>query len=322
MTAKIRVAIAGASGVTGSSITNALLEDSDKFEVTALARPSSVNKPEYTKHAKRGAIITPVELKASSDLLVQAVVGMDVVISCMTLQQLDQEMALIEAVHTAGVGRYVPSWFGPCCPPRGVMLLRDMKEDILDHIKRLYLPYTAIDVGWWYQLSLPPLPSGKLDIKVEYSTTKIIGDGNTPWAVTDNRDIGKYVARIIADPRTLNKTVFLHGEVHTQNELWEILEKTSGESIPREYVSKEDLLKIITEAQAEISKGDMGRPAMASLGMAQYKYMLGIRGDNTLKHARYLGYLNAKELYPDVIVTPFQKYVEDVFHGRVKAAYS
>ncbi|RSL83123.1 hypothetical protein CEP52_016791 [Fusarium oligoseptatum] len=322
MTAKIRVAIAGASGVTGSSITNALLEDSDKFEVTALARPSSVNKPEYTKHAKRGAIITPVELKASSDLLVQAVVGMDVVISCMTLQQLDQEMALIEAVHTAGVGRYVPSWFGPCCPPRGVMLLRDMKEDLLDHIKRLYLPYTAIDVGWWYQLSLPPLPSGKLDIKAEYSTTKIIGDGNTPWAVTDNRDIGKYVSRIIADPRTLNKTVFLHSEVHTQNELWEILEKTSGESIPREYVSKEDLLKIITEAQAEVSKGDMGRPAMASLGMAQYKYMLGIRADNTLERARYLGYLDAKDLYPDVIVTPFQKYVEDVFHGRVKAAYS
>ncbi|RSL68095.1 hypothetical protein CEP53_002714 [Fusarium sp. AF-6] len=120
-----------------------------RYEVTALARPESIDKPEYIKYAENGVIITPVELK-SSDLLVQALVGMDVVISCMSLQQLDQEMALIEAAHAAGVGRYVPSWFGPCCPPRGVMLLRDTKEDILDYIKRLYLLYTAIDVGWWY----------------------------------------------------------------------------------------------------------------------------------------------------------------------------
>ncbi|KAI8649779.1 NmrA domain-containing protein [Fusarium keratoplasticum] len=322
MAAKIRVAIAGASGVTGSSLVNGLLEVPGKFELTALARPASAGKPEYTKYAERGVIIKPVELKASSDPLVQALVGMDVVISCMTLLQLEEEMALIAAAYAAGVGRYVPSWFGPCCPPRGVMMAREMKEDILDHIKRLYLPYTAIDAGWWYQLSLPALPSGKFAIKAEYSTTKIIGDGNTPWAFTDNRDIGKYVARIIADPRTLNKTVFLHSEVHTQNEVWETLERVSGESVPREYVSKEDLLKTIMEGQAEVAKGNMDGTVMLSLGMSQYKYLLGIRGDNTPEHAKYLGYIDAKELYPDVIASPFQKHVEDVFYGRVKAVYS
>ncbi|KAF5005215.1 hypothetical protein FDECE_8336 [Fusarium decemcellulare] len=322
MPGKIRVAIAGASGVTGSSIANALLDDAGKFEVTALARPASTEKREYVELANRGAIIKPVELKMPSDALVQALAGMDVVISTMTLLQLQEEMALIAAAHEAKVGRYVPSFFGPCCPPRGVMLLREKKEDILDHIKRLYLPYTAIDIGWWYQLALPALPSGKFGIKAEYSTTKIIGDGNTPWAYTDNRDIGKYVARIIDDPRTLNRMVFGYSQVHTQNEAWEILERVSGESVPREYVTKEELLETIAEGQAAISKNNLGSTVMLSLGMAQYKYLLGIRGDDTPEHAKYLGYLDVKELYPDVVATPFEKYVEDSVYGRIKTVYS
>ncbi|KAI1131415.1 NAD(P)-binding protein [Nemania abortiva] len=322
MSAKIRVAIAGASGVTGSSIVNALLASPEKFEVTALARPASVGKHEYVEFAKRGVIIKPVELVQPSDVLTQALAGMDVVISCMTLNQLKEEMALIAAASEAGVGRYVPSWFGPCCPPRGVMLAREMKEDILDYIKRLYLPYTAIDVGWWYQLSLPPLPSGRIRPKMEYSTTKIIGDGNAPWAFTDNRDIGKYVARIIADPRTLNKMVFCYSQVLTQNGVFGLVERITGEPVPREYLTEEELLKIISESQSQINTSNLDPTVMLNLGMAQYRHLLGIRGDNTPEHAKYLGYLDAKELYPDMEATPLESYIKDAFEGRVKTVYS
>jgi hypothetical protein len=111
------------------------------------------------------------------------------------------------------------------------------KENILDRIKSLYLPYTVIDVGWWYQLSLPPLPSGKIETKFDYSTTEIVGTGDVEWALTDNRDIGRYVARIITDSRTLNKSVFAYGEIWTQNSVWNTLERLSGETVPRKYVS-------------------------------------------------------------------------------------
>ncbi|OTA94710.1 hypothetical protein M434DRAFT_253549 [Hypoxylon sp. CO27-5] len=322
MAAKIRVAIAGASGVTGSSIVNALLETPGNFEVTALARPVSVGKPEYVNIAARGVIVKPVELGGSSDAIVEVLTGMDVVISCMTLLQFKEEISLVEAASKAGVGRYVPSFFGPCCPPRGVMLAREMKEDILDHIKRLYLPYTAIDVGWWYQLSLPSLPSGRIRAKVEYSTTRIIGDGNLPWALTDNRDIGRYVAKIIADPRTLNKSVFIYSQVWTQNDVFNLLEKITGESVPREHVTKEELLKIISEGQTAISKNSLDPAVMLELGMAQYRYLLGIRGDNTPEHARYLGYLDAKDLYPEVEATPLESYIKDAFEGKLKTVYS
>lgn len=93
--------------------------------MTALARHESARKPEYTELAERGAIVLPIDISEPSDELIQALTGKDVVISCMTLRQLKEEMALIDAASIAGVGRYVPSFFGPCCPPRGVMFLRE-----------------------------------------------------------------------------------------------------------------------------------------------------------------------------------------------------
>lgn len=47
----------------------------------------------------------------------------------------------------------------------------------------------------------------------------------------------------------------------------------------------------------------------------QYQYSWGIRGDNTLEHAKYLGYLDAKELYPDLKPREFQDYVQAVVDG-------
>lgn len=73
------------------------------------------------------------------------------------------------------------------------------------------------------------------------SNDEIIGDGNTPSALTDLRDIGHYVAKIISDERTLNKMVFAYDVVLTQNEIYDMLEKISGEQIERKHVSVKPL---------------------------------------------------------------------------------
>lgn len=65
----------------------------------------------------------------------------------------------------------------------------------------------------------------------------IAGDGNVPTALTDLRDVATYVARIISDPRTLNRMVFAYNEVFTPNQMYELLEKVSGEKVSRKYVS-------------------------------------------------------------------------------------
>lgn len=65
----------------------------------------------------------------------------------------------------------------------------------------------------------------------------IVGEGNTPSAMTDLRDVGRYVTRIVADLRTLNKMVFAYSELATQNQVYNLLEELSGEIIERHNVS-------------------------------------------------------------------------------------
>lgn len=67
----------------------------------------------------------------------------------------------------------------------------------------------------------------------------IAGDGNTPYALTDIGDIGMYTARIIADPRTLNRMVFAYNEIKTQNQVYDLIEKLSGEKVERNHVCPE-----------------------------------------------------------------------------------
>lgn len=45
------------------------------------------------------------------------------------------------------------------------------------HIKSISLPYTIVDVGWWYQISYPKLPSGKVDCCLTMPADEIFGTG-------------------------------------------------------------------------------------------------------------------------------------------------
>ena len=57
-----------------------------------------------------------------------------------------------------------------------------------------------------------------------------------PTALADLRDVGRYVARIIADPRTLNKRVHVYSELYAQNRVYEVVEGISGEIIRRDML--------------------------------------------------------------------------------------
>lgn len=59
----------------------------------------------------------------------------------------------------------------------------------------------------------------------------VIDGGKTKSAFTDLRDIGPFVARIIADPRALNQYVFVWGEEVTQQEIFDIVRSAWGHEI-------------------------------------------------------------------------------------------
>lgn len=70
----------------------------------------------------------------------------------------------------------------------------------------------------------------------ENDENMIPGDGNTQCCMVDSRDIGHFVARIIADPRTLNKMVLATGQTMSLNELYDVADELSGEKAERTHV--------------------------------------------------------------------------------------
>ncbi|KAH7233096.1 hypothetical protein BKA59DRAFT_549449 [Fusarium tricinctum] len=309
----MKVAIVGATGVTGGSIVNGLLEAETQFEITALIRPSSIDKPAVNTLREKGVKIVPVELQGPQADLVAALEGIDVVISAIHYQSLHDEIPLSNASKAAGVKRYVPCFFATIAP-RGVMRAHDQKEEILDHVQRIYLPYTVINVGWWFQITLPRVPSGKLDHGLTFPNNNIIAGGNTPSALVNVHDIGKYVAAIISDPRTINKKVLAHTETRTQNEVHALVEKVTGEKPERTDMSKEQLDEQLVQFKdtKEISQ---------NRAILEYWMSWGVRGDNTPENAVYLGYLLASDLYPSLRGGSLESFVQDVFDGKGEKVY-
>ncbi|KAF6794639.1 isoflavone reductase family protein [Colletotrichum sojae] len=316
----MKVAIVGATGETGSSIVNGLLASTvpnpRQQEVTALIRPSSLQKPEVRELEARGIEVVACDLTGPEDELVKKLTGIDVVISPIVVEHLFDQIPLANAAKKAGVKRFVPSFFATVMPPRGMMWFHDQKEDVVNHIQTIFLPYTIINVGWWYQITLPRLPSGRIDAVSSPFDNWIAGDGNVKSALTDLRDVGKYVARIIADPRTINKRVFAYTELRSQNEVYDLIENLSGEKLQREYVRAKPW-KSADDIEADIVKAKDDTVNPHKLSILQYRKSWGLRGDNTPEYARYLGYLIGKELYPDLEGKPFEEFCKEALDGKL-----
>jgi len=76
----------------------------------------------------------------------------------------------------------------------------------------------------------------QIDYAISVPAGEIPGDGNAPSSLTDLRNIGKYVAKIITDDRTRNWMVLAYNETWSPNQVFDLLEQLSGEKLERKYV--------------------------------------------------------------------------------------
>ena len=116
------------------------------------------------------------------------------------------------------------------------------------------------------------------------------GTGNVKTAITDRSDIGQYVARILADSRTLNRYVFIWGEEVTLNEVIALAEKALGKKLEFPHVSSKELDQRIENSEVYIHYA------------LEFKRSMWVRGDNTIANAKRPEYgdaLDVQELYPD-----------------------
>jgi hypothetical protein len=86
-------------------------------------------------------------------------------------------------------------------------------------------------------------------------------------------------------------------------------------------VSGPELEAGVTATLAKLKENPKDAEADFTLKSLQYGLSLGVRGDNTPENAKYLGYLDAKELYPDLKVRGFEEFLGDVLEGREEPAY-
>lgn len=279
-----------------------------------------MSKPANVALNERGIQLRALDLEASEESIVTAIRGIDILISAIGPRDQLAQIPLVIAASKANVKRFIPCGYGPVVPV-GVHVSRDQKEQVYNLVKRLHLPYTIIDVGWWYQFSIPQLPSGKIDYAISVPIQSIPGDGNMESARTDLRDVGKYVVRAIKDERTLNKMVFVFNELWTSNHIYDLLEKLSGEKVLRKYTSAEEYERLIMEANAKLDENPKDFRARGQKVLAQYCLSWGIRGENTPEYAKYLGYLDGKKLYPDIKFTSFETYLQEVLGGTAQGVY-
>jgi nucleoside-diphosphate-sugar epimerase len=208
-----------------------------------------------------------------------------------------------------------------------VLKIRDDKEIAFDAILQLKLPYTIIDVGFWYQISYPRVPSGKLDyslVPVAPAPNEYIGDGSTKNLLTDVRDVGEFVARIVKDPRTVNKRVVAWSDELSQKEIFDIVERYTGEVVERKYLSVEQVHEAVAEVREKYKLASDEGKARIEMQLYVKEYWLSkyVKEYNSREMALYVGYLDARELYPDFKPRSFEETFKEVVDGNAVKLYA
>ncbi|OBZ72583.1 hypothetical protein A0H81_07784 [Grifola frondosa] len=315
MSTKPLVLVVGATGRTGQQIVAGLVR-SGAYRVAAAVRPASLAKPSVEKLRESGVEIRPADIQADGVAKLKDMLsGVDVLISAVSFDIIREQEDVLVAAKEAGVKRVIPCDFGTP-GAKGVRDLHDEKLRIREFVRSLGVGYTFVDIGWWNQLTLPERVESKNPYKALFY--EVFGAGDKKMLVSNVEHVGDYLARIIGDDRTLNKAVIVWEDEVSLLQAKEIGERVSGEGEAlkalRVYVSAEEILKRAAAGKEENLRTHSFE-SHALWTHNQYQYSIHILGEDTLENAKALGYLDVKELYPDLAFPSLEDYAKDFYKG-------
>ncbi|KAK9707716.1 hypothetical protein K7432_010022 [Basidiobolus ranarum] len=222
------IAVAGGSGSFGSQIVQELLKRGT-FQVKILSR-----REQKTQHENVEVVVVDY---AKPESLVEALKGVDVVISTLHDYAVPgPQLALVEASKQAGVKRFVPSEFAMDSERREGPLWESSKA-FISALKQSGLPYTIYQNGLF--LEYVTFPSFGLDIASRKA--KFYGEGNTPMHVTSSRDVARFVAFTVDNPKSENRTYHIAADKATMNQIISLAEEVTKTLFSVTRVSKSDL---------------------------------------------------------------------------------
>ena len=87
-------------------------------------------------------------------------------------------------------------------------------------------------------------------------------------------------------------------------------------------ISIADLEERVVHATKLLAQDPSNVQTRVAVYSAQYDYSKYVRLDNRPEYAKYLGYLDARELYPDFTPRSFREFAMDILDKKVVRPYS
>ncbi|KAF2194393.1 oxidoreductase CipA-like protein [Zopfia rhizophila CBS 207.26] len=257
-----QVALAGATGNLGIPILKALL--GADFCVTVLSRTGG-----NSSRLRPNPNLTIKEVDFNSvESLTPALLGAEVVVSCLTTLAIGGQNPLIDASVAAGVKRFIPAEFGmdsrnplsvqlPVCAPKAAT----QKYLLEKSNSNPGFTYTSIANGLFLDWGL------KMGIIVNPAqhTATLYNGGDVPFSATNLADVAKAVLGVIEhQAQTANRILYIHSALVTQNRLIQYAKDRDGKEW--NTIGK-DTEKVRQESLAELAKGPQGDIEAAMLGL-------------------------------------------------------
>jgi hypothetical protein len=183
------------------------------------------------------------------------------------------------------------------------------------------------------------VPGRKLD-GWQFGPNDVYCGGDVPNTFIDQRDIGRITVEIVKDERTVNRRVMAYGEVLTQNEMQRIVEGRTGEKLEVTHVIQTGFPKCFRYMETDLPQksADEARATLQAreeeyiadredrlkrfhFMMAQYVVSKYVNEDNSPENAKYLGYIDAHDLFPDFKYTTSTEFMDDLLAGKVRKPY-
>ena len=253
------IAIIGAKGNVGSSITRAILESS-LLKLTILSRKNG------TSSFPAGVAIHKVDYNSRSEL-VAALQGIDAIVCAIGATGFGEQKRIIDAAIEAGVQRYLPSEFSSNTMSSKVQELVPAfrpKIEVMEYLRSkesATFTWTGICTGPLFDwVSCPQLFNncilteifqglqvGFLGFDIVKETATIWDDGNAVFTGTTEADLGKAIVNLMQQPeKTANRYLYLSSVKTSQNEILEAAEKVTGKTWKVNLVE--------TDAQIELGR--------------------------------------------------------------------
>jgi uncharacterized protein YbjT (DUF2867 family) len=252
MSDRTTVLIVGVTGMLGSQIAEALLNQGDTI-VKALTRSQETDPAKQQRldtltakglQAIAGDLLEP-------DTLPNACTGVDVIISAVQGNEtvmIQGQQNLIKAAESAGVPRMIPSDFAVDITKLdyGDNFNLDLRKKADEAFQNSSVQPTSIFNGAFIDVMIQPFFKALVDW--DEGIFNYWGDGNQPCDLTTVADTALYTAAAALDRTLTGRPLRIAGDVLTMKQLHQALEAGSGHKLEARSLGS------VTDLKAEIDR--------------------------------------------------------------------